>query len=117
MFRRASEKYVTLQDYVPLPEQRAMERAVVTVLPRIEPSQAFVTQLGRDLVEEARRQHVARESTASQTLRILGIFSGGVLSVLGGIVLWLLLHHDEKQAGGGLSLPGTPQRVASPGSL
>lgn len=97
MFRRMSEKYVVLQDAVPLSEQRAIGRAVVDVLPPVRPSQAFVTQLSRDLVAEARRQKIAHPEKTNQLLQILGYVSGGIFSMLGGIVIWLLIQRNHDQ--------------------
>jgi hypothetical protein len=93
MFRRA-KSYVVIQENVPPREERAIERAVVTVLPPVQPSQAFVQQLGADLLEEARRQREA-EQQSNQTLRIFGMVGGGLLSVIGGMALWLLTHRPK----------------------
>ena len=105
MFWRASEKYVVLQDTVPLAEQRAIQRAVIDVLPPVRPSQVFVTQLSRDLVAEARRQRIAHPDKANRMLQIFGFLSGGIFSMLGGIAIWFLIqrNHDQHRAGLGLS--------------
>lgn len=118
MFRRPSDRYVVLQEHVPLAEQRAIEQAVVALLPLVPPSPDFVNQLGQDLIEEARRQQRARVSTAGQTLRVLGIFSGGIFSLLGGIALWFLLQNDQQRPGGSmLPFSRSRQRAPSPGSV
>jgi acyl-coenzyme A thioesterase PaaI-like protein len=97
MFNRGAKKYVVLQDHVPLREQRAIERALVRVLPPVYPAQAFVEQLNQDLVEEARQQYATRMTKTNQTLNLLGIFSGGVLSVVGGITIWLLFQREHEK--------------------
>lgn len=99
MFNRNTKRYVTLQDYVPLREQRAIGRAIVSVLPSVEPSRAFVEQLNRDLVAQARRQYGTRTTKTNQTLNFLGLFSGGVLSVVGGLTIWLLVQRDHEKHG------------------
>ncbi len=114
MFRRSSERYVILQDYVPLQEQQVIERAVVTVIPPVKPSQTFISQLSQDLVAEARRQEEARRKSVNQALRIFGIAGGGILSVLGGIVLWLLFQQPRDESKHRLSL-SSPQQTASTG--
>lgn len=116
MFRRASERYVVLQDTVPLLEQRAIERAVIEVLPPVQPSQAFVTQLSRDLVAEARRRQIAHPEKADRVLQILGFLSGGIFSMLGGIVIWLLIQRSHDQRGTKLHLSSAQQPTASTGS-
>ena len=95
MFRRSAERYVILQDYIPARERQAMERVLVSVIVPVEPAQSFVDRLSRDLVEEARRQHSVQQRHADQTLRFFGIF-GGLISVVGGLVLWLVLRQERK---------------------
>ncbi|MGC9349450.1 MAG: hypothetical protein ACP5JG_15030 [Anaerolineae bacterium] len=114
MFGKSREKYVVLQEHMPVPEQRALERAVVTVLPPVEPSRAFVNQLAYDLVEEAQHQETGRQSL-HQASRILGGMGGSLLSIIGGIVIWLLVRNRE----GGAETPTAPlsgQPVASTSS-
>ena len=99
MFWRSSEKYVVLQDHVPVDEQQAIARAVVRVMPHEEPSQSFVNQLSHDLIAEARRLHAIRQKNTSQTLRLFGVLGGGLVSVLGGILIWLLVSHNHNGEG------------------
>jgi len=110
MFSRSGKRYVVLQEYVPLKQQRAIARAVVTVWPRIRPSRAFVDQLSRDLATEAHRQVIAHHSKGDRTLNFLGLFSGGVLSVVGGLAIWLLVQRDQDKAG---NAPLNPSQPAS----
>lgn len=95
MFRRA-RSYVVIQEHIPPREEKAIERAVVTVLPPVQPSEVFVQQLGADLLDEARRQRIAEEH-ANQALRIFGVVGGGLLSVVGGMAIWLLTHRSKTQ--------------------
>lgn len=115
MFRRASEKYVVLQDTVPLAEQRAIQRAVIDVLPPVRPSQAFVSQLSRDLVAEARRHQIAHPEKANRVLQILGFLSGGIFSMLGGIAIWFLIQRNQDQRRADLSLSSARRSPASAG--
>ncbi len=97
MFWRSSERYVVLQDHIPVGEQQAIARAVVYVMPSEGPSQSFINQLSQDLVAEAGRLHAVRLRHTSQTLRLFGFLGGGLVSILGGILIWLLVsrNHDE----------------------
>lgn len=113
MFRRIGERYVVLQEHVPLREQQAMERSLVKVLPPVMPSQDFVTRLGHDLVEEARRQQVVQLRHTNQAFRFLGIF-GGLVSVVGGVILWLLLRRDGDDPQRNVGLPGQSAASAPP---
>jgi hypothetical protein len=101
MFRKA-KSYVVIQENVPLTEARAIEHAVVTVLPPVQPSQNFVQQLGADLLEEARHQHTTGRHP-SQALRIFGIVGGGLLPVIGGLVLWMLTRHPKDKGESSIS--------------
>ena len=112
MFNRSARKYVVLQEHVPLREQRAIERAVVSVLPPARPARAFVEQLNRDLVADARRQYEIRAAKTNQTLNLLGLFSGGVLSVVGGIAIWLLVQREHEETGTDLPVPPGRQSAA-----
>jgi len=112
MFNRSARKYVVLQDYVPLREQRAIQRAVVSVLPPVHPTRAFIVQLNQDLVADARRQYETRAAKTNQTLNLLGLFSGGVLSVVGGIAIWLIVQREHEGIDTGLPVPSERQPAA-----
>ncbi len=111
MFWRSSEKYVVLQDHVPVGEQQAIARAVVYVMPSEGPSQSFINQLSQDLIAEAGRLHAVRLRNTSQTLRLFGFLGGGLISIVGGILIWLLVshNHDETRPVGAPRL-GKPAR-------
>jgi hypothetical protein len=111
MFSKNVKKYVVLQDHVPLREQRAVERAIISILPPVHPARAFVEQLNQDLVTEARRQYETRAAKTNQTLSFLGLFSGGVLSVVGGIAIWLLVQREHGKTG--TDLPTPPRRQST----
>jgi len=114
MFNRSTKKYVVLQEHVPLREQHAIERAVVSVLAPVHPTRAFVEQLNQDLVAEAWRQYETRAAKTNQTLSFLGLFGGGVLSVVGGIAIWLLVQREHEKTGADLSVPSRGQATTAP---
>lgn len=114
MFNRSAKKYVVLQDHVPLREQRAIERAVVSVLPPLPPARAFIEQLNQDLVAEAWRQYETRATKTNQTLSFLGIFSGGVLSVVSGIAIWLLVQREQERTSTDLPVPSDRRARTAP---
>ena len=112
MFKRSSERYVVIQEHIPLHEQRALERAIVTVLTPVRPSQVFVEQLSHDLTEEARQQYEAQRRHVNRALRAFGIIGGGLASMIGGIAIWLLVHREDKASRAGVTHPRTQRQSA-----
>jgi len=104
MKRRPKVDYVVLQEYIPASEQKAIRRAVTTILPRVQAPQAFIEQLSQDLVIEARRRHFG---VPHQALRTYGLVGGSALSVAGGFLIWLLLKKQREETP--LSVGITPQ--------
>ncbi len=98
MFRKASEKYVVLQDALPIEEQWAIERAVIHVMPAAKPPAHFVTRLREDLVAEARLQQAAQQERTGQALKLFGLLGGGLISVIGGLLVWLLVQRGSEKA-------------------
>jgi hypothetical protein len=78
-----------------LAEQAALEGALANALFVVVPSDKFVAQLGQHLAEAAKRDAEA-ERRRERRLRTAGLV-GGVFSVLGGLVVWLLWRkrHDK----------------------
>ena len=103
---KSNEKYVVLQDFVPVAEQRAIAAAVVAVMPAEKPSQAFVDQLSRDLLAEARQRASTRRQGAGRTVRVLGWVGGGVFSVVTGVFIWLLVQRSHEASAPELNLAG-----------
>ena len=64
--------------------EAALAAALTPALSSAKPSDAFIAHLGRQLNEAARR-----EAQTQQILRIAGVV-GGFVSLLGGLVVWLL---------------------------
>ncbi|MCU0522438.1 MAG: hypothetical protein MUF84_17315 [Anaerolineae bacterium] len=103
---KSNEKYVVLQDFVPVAEQRAIAAAVVAVMPSEKPSQVFVDQLSRDLLAEARQRASTRRQGAGQAVRVLGWVGGGILSVITGVLIWLLVQRSHETHAPELTLSG-----------
>lgn len=78
-------------------EQMLLEQSIQAALTPILPTERFIVELERDLIEEARRQE-----RLGQGWRIAGWVGGGLLSIAGGVLLWALwqrrqthTHSDE----------------------
>ncbi len=105
-------KYIQLGQGILPHEQTLLEQSIQAVLTPMWPTERFIVELERDLIEEARRQE-----RAGQGLRIAGWIGGGLLSIAGGILLWTLWQHrqtrkDDSEAGvtsKRRSLFGTPE--------
>ena len=101
-----SQHYIVLQENIPAEEEQALGRVVVYTMPPVTPPAAFVEQLGSDLVAEARR-HYDVEQRRHQVTRTVGWVGGGVLSVMGGVALWLFVQRKRAVA------PGAPPPPAA----
>lgn len=98
MFRRNRHRYLVLQDYVPLHEQRAIEQAVAAVVRPVEPPPTFVAQLEQDLIEEATRICEKQSRAPQRALWILGILTGGLLPLIGGLLVWIFTNRGSRRA-------------------
>jgi len=74
--------------------------ALAPALASAKPSEAFVAHLGRQLSAAAQRD-AQEQKTREQRLRIAGAV-GGVISLVGGLVFWLVWRQHHK--------PGTPAK-------
>ncbi len=86
---------VPLEIHLPEEEQRRLEDALADALQTtFPPDDNFIVSLEQGLVQEAQRQY-ARQ----QLLQTLGILGGGGLTIIAGIVGFLVLRrqHKEKQ--------------------
>lgn len=92
---RGKKKYILLEQTLPPRDEAALRQAVAAALPAARPSAAFADALERDLLAEAARQYDAQKNLHAVT-RTAGIVGGGVLSVVGGILLWRL--HQRRLA-------------------
>lgn len=103
-----SKAYIVLQESLSVDEENALQRAVVKALPPVFPPQAFVEDLGRNLIAEARR----RQDTQQQrhhVARAVGIVGGGVLSVVGGFAIWFFVQrHQRHQRDNGTKMAKSP---------
>lgn len=87
--------YVVLQEMLPPQEQTAVEQALQEALTPAAPSRAYVTRLGQDLKAAARSKQATKRDWLS--LLSLGVVGGGLLSLVGGLIVWLLMQR-KKQA-------------------
>ncbi len=92
---KSSERYVVLQDFVPEEEQRAIAQAIVAAVPSERPSQDFVYRLEQDLLAEARHRTTAHRQGVVRTAHVLGWVGGGALSVVTGLLIWLLVQKNQ----------------------
>ncbi len=83
-------RYITLQDSLSEQEQAQLAQAITAALPPQQPSEAFVRELERRLLLAARRQ--AAMTVARHEQPRLGIIGGGMISVVGGLAVWLYLN-------------------------
>ena len=84
--------YVVLQEMLPPQEQTAVERALQEALMPVAPSRAYVTRLGQDLKAAAQSKQATQRGWLP-----LGVVGGGLLSLVGGLIVWLLMQR-KKQA-------------------
>ncbi len=84
--------YVVLQEMLPPQEQTAVEEALQEALTPVAPSRAYVTRLGQDLKVAVRSKQAAKQGWLP-----LGVVGGGVISLVGGLIVWLLMQR-KKQA-------------------
>ncbi|GEM_PF-6208155 len=79
--------YIELGQTLPARQEVALGKAIARALAAAEAEQAFVETLGTALQEELiRRQRVRRYGL--RLAQVLGLALVGVLSVLGGVLLW-----------------------------
>ena len=72
--------------------------ALTPALASAKPSEAFVAHLGRQLSAAAQRD-AQEQKTREQRLRIAGAV-GGVISLVGGLVFWLVWRQHHKPGEG-----------------
>jgi hypothetical protein len=89
-----AQRYIVLQESMPAEEEQVVGQVVVRTLPPVAPPAAFVEQLGSDLVAEARR-HYDVEQRRHRVTRTVGWVGGGVLSVVGGVALWMFVQRKR----------------------
>jgi hypothetical protein len=86
--------YIVLQENIPAEEEQALGQMVARAMPPVAPPATFVEQLRRDLVAEA-CCHYDVEQRRHRMTRAVGLVGGGVLSVVGGVALWLFVQRKR----------------------
>lgn len=89
------KKYIQLGEGLLPREQMLLEQSIQAALTPIWPTERFIVELERDLIEEAQRQE-----RLGQGWRIAGWVGGGLLSIAGGILLWTLWQRRQTQTSG-----------------
>ena len=84
--------------------EAALASALTPALASAKPSEAFIAHLGRQLTETARRE-AQEQAIREQRLRIAGVV-GGIVSLLGGLVFWLLWRQHRKPQAAAATKPG-----------
>jgi hypothetical protein len=85
--------YVVLQEMMPPQERTAVEDALQEALMPVAPSRAYVTRVGQDLKAAARTRQAAKQEWLP-----LGVVGGGLLSLVGGLIVWLLVQRKKQGA-------------------
>lgn len=81
--------YIRLGQRVSFQEQAVLERNIPAVLTPVRPVETFVSDLERELITAAQRQQ--REQVQFwRGVRTLGMIGGGLLSVVGGVFMWVV---------------------------
>ena len=88
--------------------EAALAAALTPALASAKPSEVFVAQLGRQLVKAARSEAQERK-VREQRLAIAGVV-GGIVSLVGGLVFWLLWRQHHKPQGAAAPTPAAPAK-------
>ncbi len=106
---RASAPSESGQPDVDAAWEAALAAALTPALASAKPSEAFVAHLGHQLVKAARseaQEHKVRE----QRLAIAGVV-GGVISLVGGLVVWLLWRQYHKPQAAAATTSAAPAKT------
>ena len=79
--------------------EAALALALTPALSSAKPSEAFIAHLGWQLAETARREYRV-EPTRGQRWAMAGVV-GGILSLAGGVLVWLLWRQRRQPRTGG----------------
>jgi hypothetical protein len=74
--------------------EAALAAALTPALASAKPSEAFIAHLGRQLTDTALRE-AQEQKILEQRLRVASVV-GGVVSLVGGVVFWLLWRQHRK---------------------
>lgn len=85
--------YVVLQEMLPPQEKVKIEAVLQEALTPVAPSRAYVARLSQDLKAAAHSKQAARQDWLP-----LGVVGGGLLSLIGGLIVWLLVQRKKQGA-------------------
>jgi hypothetical protein len=84
--------------------ETALAAALTPALSSAKPSEAFIANLGRKLADTARCE-AQEQKLREERLRVAGVV-GGVVSLVGGLAVWLLWRQHRKPQSAAVSKPG-----------
>lgn len=87
--------YIPLGQKISPQEQKLLEKSLRETLQLTAPPEDFVIELETALLTEARCQQ-RQQTHLWQGLGIAGLVSGGLLSIIGGV--WVWLHWQERHS-------------------
>jgi len=103
--------YIRLGQRVSLYEQEMLERTLPEVLKPANPTEAFISDLERELIVAAKRQQ--REQIQFwRGVYTVGAISGGLLSIVGGVFMWTILRQQRASDHGQLQTTFSPVNLA-----
>ncbi len=88
------KEYIRLGTHVLPEEQQALEDSIREALQPEWPTDLFVANLEQELMEEARQRDQQPRHLMSD-LRVFGLVGGGLLSIAGGVLMWMLLRQNR----------------------
>lgn len=88
------KRYIRLGTNMLSEEQHALEHSIREALQPTWPTDLFVLELEQELMGEARRQN-QDPRRLSHDLRVFGLVGGGLLSIAGGVLMWVLWRQNR----------------------
>jgi hypothetical protein len=104
-----SKKYIQLGQGILPREQKLLEQSIQAALSPMLPTDRFVVELERDLIQEAMRQE-RYVSNAERGWRLVGFIGGGLLSIAGGILVWVIWQHRHTAEDAGEAMSSSKRR-------
>ncbi|MBN2007413.1 MAG: hypothetical protein JXA21_28975 [Anaerolineae bacterium] len=107
------KRYIRLGTNMLVEEQRALEHSIREALQPTWPADLFVSELERELMEEARQQ-TPEPRRMLHGLGVFGLVGGGLLSIAGGVLMWVLLRQNRPTTTDAASRPAKLFSFVSP---